>query len=101
MTIKEQAMKNIKLNSSFPYAEQIANLTKNKTGIANHKAINTLYRSIDASKLWPVRGRFNITERAIRKARKFQQQSGCVYGLEYCYLLEEIMSKIVNNSKYQ
>ena len=50
-------------------AEKIAELTDHKDGIANIRAINTLYRAQDESHLWPVRGRFNVTERAIRKAR--------------------------------
>lgn len=78
-------------------AEQIARLTEDKDGLANIRAINKLYRTQDESHLWPIRGRFNVTERAIRKAREFQRHSESVYGLEYCYLLETIMSEIVNN----
>ena len=74
-------------------AEKIAELTDHKDGIANIRAINRLYRAQDESHLWPVRGRFNVTERAIRKARKFDCP---VYGLEYCYMLEGIISQIVN-----
>jgi len=79
-------------------AEQIADATEDKYGLANIRAINRIYRDQDESHLWPVRNRFNVTERAIRKAREFQRESGCaVYGLEYCYLLDGIMSKIVNS----
>jgi hypothetical protein len=77
-------------------AEQISSLTENKDGLANIRAINKLYRAQDESRLYPVNGRFNVTERAIRKAREFQRQTDAVYGLEYCYLLEGIMSRIVN-----
>ena len=76
--------------------EEIASATDDLNGIANIKAINKLYREQDESHLYPINGRFNATERAIRKARDFQRGSGAVYGLEYAYLLDEIISKIVN-----
>lgn len=80
-------------------AEQIAEKTDSKEGTANIRAINKLYRVQDQSNLWPIRNKFNVTERAIRKARKLQRDTGSVYGLEYCYTLDNIMSEIVNNSK--
>jgi len=78
-------------------AEQINTATEHKNGLANIRAINREYRAQDESHLWPIRGRFNVTERAIRQARKFQTASGAVYGLEYCYLLDSLQSEIVNN----
>ena len=78
-------------------AEQIADMTNCKDGIANIRAINKLYRQQDNSHLYPVNNAFNVTERAIRKAREFQRQSGACYGLEYCYLIDSILSDIVNN----
>jgi hypothetical protein len=80
-------------------AEQIARETDDKEGIANIRAINAKYRYQDESRLYPILGRFNVTERAIRQARKFQRDSSAVYGLEYCYLLEQLMSAIVNDSR--
>ena len=77
-------------------AEQIAARTERYHGVNNIKAINRLYRNQDESHLYPINGRFDATERAIRKARAFQRDSGAVYGLEYCYLLEELLSNIVN-----
>jgi len=77
-------------------AEQIAEATDHLDGLANIRAINKLYRAQDESGLWPTRGHHNVTERAIRKARKFQRESDSVYGLEYCYLLEQLMSDDVN-----
>ena len=76
--------------------EEIASATDDLNGIANIKAINKLYREQDESHLYPTNGRFNATERAIRKARDFQRDSGAVYGLEYAYLLDGIISEIVN-----
>ena len=78
-------------------AEEIAAKTDDKVGLANIRAINKLYRAQDESEKYPINGAFNVTERAIRKARKFQQDSGVgVYGLEYCYLLEDYITKLVN-----
>jgi hypothetical protein len=80
-------------------AEEIARLTNGKDGLANIKAINKLYRNQDESHLWPVNCDFSIVERAIRQARQFQRDTQAVYGLEYCYLLEGIISDIVNHYK--
>jgi len=79
-------------------AEQIAIETDSKNGLANIRAINKVYRAQDDSHLWPINNRFNATERAIRQARKWQADSGqALYGLEYCYLLENLISTIVNS----
>lgn len=79
-------------------SDQIAVQCDNLDGLANIKAINKLFREQDESHLFPIRGRFNATDRAIRKARVFQRDSGAVYGLEYAYLVDGIISDIVNNS---
>jgi len=76
--------------------EQIANQAEIYNGRANIAEINRLYRAQDESHLFPICGKFNATERAIRKARKFQSEAGAVYGLEYCYLLSELISEAVN-----
>lgn len=78
-------------------AEQIANETDEKEGLANIRAINKIYRSQDDSDLWPVKGRFNVTERAIRRVGVFTRSNGAIYGIEYCYALENEMSNIVNS----
>lgn len=75
-------------------AEQIAQLTDDKQGLANIRAINKLYRQQDDSSLWPINGRFNATERAIRRVRRLGM---ALYGLEYCYALEGEISRIVNS----
>lgn len=78
--------------------EQIAKMTDDLDGMANIKAINKIFREQDQSNLWPICGKYNVTERAIKKARKFMADSGAVYGLEYCYLLDGIISDLVNHS---
>jgi len=74
-------------------AEQIVAETNHLNGIANIAAINKIYRSLDHSKLYPINGRFNATERAIRRVRRLGM---ALYGLEYCYALEAEISAIVN-----
>jgi hypothetical protein len=76
--------------------EQIAEKADHLDGIANIRAINKEFRMQDTSNLWPIRGRFNVTERAIRQARK-QDCKG--YGLEYANLLDKLISDIVNDPK--
>jgi hypothetical protein len=79
-------------------AEQIASLTDDLEGKANRTAINKLYREQDESNLWPINGDFNATDKAIRKAQQFMREGGYdLQGLEYCYFLEEEISRIVNS----
>ena len=70
-------------------AEQIAHVTRNCEGIKN---INAIYRAQDESHLFPINNKFNATERAIRQVRKHDHNG----GLEYCYLIENMLSTIVN-----
>jgi hypothetical protein len=77
--------------------EQIAERTDHLEGLANTRAINALFREQDESHLYPINGRFDATERAIRKAREYQAAAGAVYGLEYCYLVDQLISDIVNS----
>ncbi len=79
-------------------AEHIAGQTEHLDGGANIRAINKLYRAQDESNLWPICGRFNATDKAIQRVRKFTQNYGeKIYGLEYCYAIENEISSIVNN----
>lgn len=78
-------------------AEQIANETDHLDSLANIRAINRIYRDIDDSHLYPINGRFNATERAIRQVRKLAKYNGPFYGLEYCYMLESKINEIVNS----
>ena len=79
-----------------PY--EIAERAEKYNGLANIAFINNAYRIQDESHLYPVNGRFDATERAIRKARKFQREAGPVYGLEYSLLLDGLLSEIVNSA---
>ncbi len=61
---------------------------------------NRLFRSIDESRLWPVCGRFNATERAIRRLRKARREGLEINpGLEYVLALDREISDIINDPK--
>lgn len=54
-------------------------------------------RTRDDSNLWPVSGRFNLADRAIRRLYKFENQYGeRLDGLELELWLENEMTQIVN-----
>lgn len=77
-------------------AEQIAERAESKDGLANIREINRLYRLQDESRLYPVCGKFDVTERAIRRVREMARHNGAMYGLEYAYCLDAEISEIVN-----
>lgn len=55
------------------------------------------FRAKDDSHLYPIFGKFNATERAIRRLRKFEREYGeSLDGLELELWLEAEISKIVN-----
>ena len=65
----------------------------------SRRAINKLFRANDESHLWPVKGRFNVTNRAIRRLQKYQRQGLIINdGLEYAYALDHEITEIVNAS---
>jgi hypothetical protein len=74
--------------------EQIADRADRFNGRANIAAINRLFRRQDESHLWPIRNRFNATERAIRRLRRDGYYCG---GFEYAYALDSEISRIVNS----
>ena len=61
------------------------------------RQINRLFRAGDESHKWPVCGRFNVTERAIRRLRKLRRQGlELNSGTEYADALDQEISQIVN-----
>jgi hypothetical protein len=84
-------------------AEQIYEIAekKSETALGMRRVINKLFRKQDDSSLWPIRGKFDVTERAIRHALKFESQSGAMSPLEYAMFLESDTSTIVNDPKNQ
>lgn len=64
----------------------------------NVRQINALFRKHDESYLWPICGRFNVTDRAIRRLRTVMQCNGIVGGFEYALMLDNEIETIVNQS---
>lgn len=61
------------------------------------RQINAYFRKHDDSHLWPICGRFNATERAIRRIRRYRRDGmEACSGLEYYLALEREISEIVN-----
>ena len=83
----------------MPYytAEQIAQKAEHANGRRNRAIINRLFRRQDESHLYPVSGRFDATERAIRRLRRLDRDGACIGdALEYALALEGEISAIVN-----
>lgn len=77
--------------------ERIVERAERYTGRANRAAINRAFRAADESHLWPISGRFNVTERAIRAVQRFMREGGYnLTGLEYALALDAELSRIVN-----
>ena len=79
-------------------AEQIAALAEHLPPAQALRRINNFFRRQDESSLFPLRGVFNATERAIRRLRR-QRAAGAEIniGLEYALALEAEISSIVNS----
>ena len=61
-------------------------------------SVNKRMRAQDESHKWPISGKFNVTERAIRRLRD-EQRKGLVFddALSYEASLENEISKMVND----
>ena len=47
--------------------------------------------------MWPINGRFDATERAIRRVRRYMREAGDdLSGLAYALALDAELSRIVN-----
>lgn len=65
-------------------------------GARNASAIDRHFRAQDESHLYPICGRFNATERAIRKVRREFAECGipCT-GIEYAQAIDATLDRIV------
>ena len=64
------------------------------------REINRHFRNEDESDKWPICGKFNVTERAIRKLREYRRQGMVINeGLEYYVALEAEIGNIVNDER--
>jgi|APFre7841882654_1041346.scaffolds.fasta_scaffold147756_1 hypothetical protein len=77
-----------------PY--QIAARADHLFGRDNIAEINRLFRAQDTSNLWPITGRFNVTERAIRRVQRQRASTLIGQGLEYALSVNDEISAIVN-----
>ena len=68
--------------------------TTEEINLMTKKKINLIFLDVDESHLWPILGRFNVTKRAINRAKKFPYP---LRGLEYWLYLESQISAIVND----
>jgi hypothetical protein len=67
-------------------------------GRATTIKVNRAMRALDESDLWPVRGRFNVTDRAIRRTRAYLRESGDSPDVFlYAELVDGELSRIVND----
>jgi hypothetical protein len=71
---------------------------RSDTYLGQIRIINQLFRAQDDSHLWPVNGKFNVTERAIRKVRRLQSETCSTDLLEYALALEDEAASIVNST---
>ena len=74
-------------------------LTNEQIADMSRREINAYFRKIDDSNLWPICGRFNATERAIRRVRKFKREYGGLSNSEYYLSVEREITNIVNDPK--
>jgi hypothetical protein len=72
---------------------------KSDTWRGQRVIIKRLFRQQDESYLWPIRGRFNATERAFRRVNAIEQASGSMPNLEYALSVDNEISKIVNDPR--
>ena len=80
-------------------ANQILEEAQKESSTTQRRIINRLFRKQDESDMWPINGKFNVTERAIRHAQKFERDGGAMSPMEYALFLEQEMSRIVNDEK--
>ena len=76
------------------------NLSFNEICEMSIRQINAFFRKNDESRLYPVLGRFNATERAIRRIRRYRRMGMEVNsGYEYYLTLQREISEIVNDPR--
>ena len=63
----------------------------------NIRVVNRRLRRVDQSSLWPISGRFNATDRAIRRLAKQRRLSGVPFA-NYEAVLEQEISFLVNQA---
>ena len=78
-------------------AYEIAKVCEDLEGRKERIEMNKIFLRQDESHLFPIRGAFNATKRAIRRVRKFEKEGGYnLTGLEYTLAIDSELSNIVN-----
>lgn len=76
----------------------LENLSDSQINEMTVRQINALFRRHDDSHLWPICGRFNATDRAVRRLQRCRRAGlDLSSGLAYYLALEREISEIVNN----
>lgn len=82
---------------SEPLPNYVDRMTMDISDIKQHRErVFALFRKYDESHLWPIKGKFNATNKAIHRVRKYEKSCGTVLGLELCLMIDEQISQIVN-----
>jgi uncharacterized protein (DUF1684 family) len=64
------------------------------------REVNKRLRKQDTSTAWPINGRFNVTERAIRRVRRLRQAGLAFYDMyQYWRAVDDERKVIVNDSR--
>jgi hypothetical protein len=80
----------------YQLAQEAALAAMAYIGTRNTSAINRHFRAQDESHLYPISGRFNATERAIRKVRREFADCGMrCEGLEYAQAIDATLDRII------
>ena len=82
------------------FSDRLKEITGNKeiSDKAVTRRINKLFRDYDDSHLWPINGKFNATDRAIRRLQRKRHEGLLLNtGTEYALALEKEIGRIVNS----
>ena len=82
---------------SEPLEDFIWNRVKDEPDTQIRRKIYAYFRANDESDKFPILGKFNATEKAINRLRKFERQAGALSPLEIIYFIENQISEIVND----
>jgi len=70
-------------------------LSPEKLDTMTIRQINRLFRLHDESQLWPVKGRFNATNRAIKRLQRYEYVAYRGEGAAYADTLDAEISQII------
>lgn len=108
VVINGKTAKNNAGDTEFTFADAKARATQHAKGLLLRSlqplsrvavvAVNRAFRESDESHKWPINGRFNATERAIRRVRHYRSHGWVINTVaEYMAALKTEISYIVNN----